>query len=65
MTPSDTLRPQMERVQRSALFVGIVALVISAIGAFTDPTHFWQSYLFAYIFLVRPGNRMPGDLFPA
>ncbi|MGB6941011.1 MAG: hypothetical protein WBE37_01275 [Bryobacteraceae bacterium] len=50
MTPSDTLRPQMERVQRSALFVGIAALVISAIGAFTNPTHFWQSYLFAYIF---------------
>ncbi len=50
MTPTDTLRPQMERVQRSALFVGIAALVISAIGAFTDPTHFWQSYLFAYIF---------------
>jgi hypothetical protein len=40
----------MERVQRSALFVGIAALVISGIGAFTDPTHFWQSYLFAYIF---------------
>ena len=26
MTPSDTLRPQMDRVQRSALFVGLVAL---------------------------------------
>jgi hypothetical protein len=50
MTPSDSLRPQMERVQRSALFVGIAALVISGIGAFTDPAHFWQSYLFAYIF---------------
>ena len=37
-------------MQRSALFVGIVALVISLIGLFTDPAHFWQSYLFAYIF---------------
>lgn len=50
MSPSDTLRPQMDRVQRNALFVGIVALAISLIGLFTDPTHFWQSYLFAYLF---------------
>jgi hypothetical protein len=50
MTPSDTLRPQMERVQRSALFVGLLALVISLIGLFMDAAHFWQSYLFAYVF---------------
>jgi hypothetical protein len=50
VTPSDTLRPQMERVQRNALFVGLVALVISVIGLFMDAPHFWQSYLFAYIF---------------
>ena len=50
MTPSDTLRPQMERVQRSALFVGLLALLISLAGLFMDPAHFWQSYLFAFIF---------------
>jgi len=50
VTPSDTLRPQMERVQRSALFVGLLALVISLAGLFMDPAHFWQSYLFAFIF---------------
>jgi hypothetical protein len=50
VTPSDTLRPQMERVQRNALFVGLVALLVSLIGLFLDPSHFWQSYLFAYIF---------------
>jgi len=50
VTPSDTLRPQMDRVQRNALFVGLVALVISLIGLFRDAQHFWQSYLFAYIF---------------
>ena len=50
MTPSDTLRPQMERVQRSALFVGLIMLVISLIGLFIDAHHFWESYLFAYIF---------------
>ena len=50
MTPSDSLRPQMDRVQKSALFIGVLALVVSAIGLFTDRAHFWQSYLFAYIF---------------
>jgi hypothetical protein len=50
VTPSDTLRPQMERVQRNVLFVGLVALLISLIGLFMNAQHFWQSYLFAYIF---------------
>jgi hypothetical protein len=51
MTPSDTLLgSQMERVQRNALFVGLVALIVSLIGLFMDAQHFWQSYLFAYIF---------------
>jgi hypothetical protein len=50
VTPSDTLRPQMDRAQRNALFVGLVALVISLVGLFMDAPHFWQSYLFAYVF---------------
>jgi hypothetical protein len=40
----------MERVQRNALFVGLVALLVSLIQLFMNPSHFWQSYLFAYIF---------------
>jgi len=40
----------MDRVQRNALFIGLVALAISAIGLFMDAPHFWQSYLYAYIF---------------
>src|SRR5260370_182136 len=50
MTPSDTLRPQMERAQRNALIVGVVALAASLFGLFSDPTQFWQSYLLGYIF---------------
>ena len=65
MTPSDTLLPQMERVQKSALFVGVVALAVSVIGLFGDAAHFWQSYLFAYHLLGRPHAGLPGHLFPA
>ena len=50
MTPSETLRPQMDRMQRNALVVGLVALAASVIGLIVDSAHFWQSYLFAYIF---------------
>ena len=50
MTPTDTLRPQMDRIQRNALIIGVVALAASVLGLFLDSQHFWQSYLFAYIF---------------
>jgi hypothetical protein len=50
VSPSDTLLPQMERVQKSALFVGVAALAVSVIGLFGNAAHFWQSYLFAFIF---------------
>src|SRR5579872_2255784 len=40
----------MERAQRNFLLVGIVALAVSLIGLFQNATHFWQSYLFAFIF---------------
>lgn len=50
MTPSETLQPRIASAQRIFLIIGIIALAGSAVGLFTDPAHFWQSYLFAYIF---------------
>jgi hypothetical protein len=50
MTPSETLQPGMERAQRNFLMVGVGALAVSLIGLFRDPAHFWQSYLFGFIF---------------
>ena len=50
MTPSEALLPRMDRIQRNSLVVGVVALALSVIGLFLDAAHFWQSYLFAYIF---------------
>src|SRR5579871_2957931 len=47
MTPSETLVPQMNRIQRNALVVGVIALALSVVGLFLDAAHFWQSYLFA------------------
>ena len=50
MTPAETLQPQMERAQRNFLMIGVIALAVSLIGLFRDPAHFWQSYLFGFIF---------------
>jgi len=50
MTPSETFRPQMDRVQRNALIVGVIAIAASILGLVQNATHFWQSYLFAFIF---------------
>jgi hypothetical protein len=49
MTPSETLHPQLDRMQRNALVIGVIALGASLVGLFLDAPHFWQSYLYGYI----------------
>lgn len=44
------LQSGFDQVQRRALGVGVVFLVISAIGAYHDLTGFLRSYLVAYVF---------------
>jgi hypothetical protein len=49
MTPTDTIRPQLDSIQRNAMVIGVVALAITLVGLFLNPYHFWQSYLYGYI----------------
>ncbi|HSU56064.1 MAG TPA: hypothetical protein VLT36_18550 [Candidatus Dormibacteraeota bacterium] len=49
---SESLRAQINRIQTIALVVGIIALALSAFGAFHEPTQFFFSYLFACLFWV-------------
>ena len=51
MTPHETMSPQMDKIQRNALIVGVIALAVSILGLVRDSAHFLQSYLFAYIFV--------------
>ncbi len=46
-------RPRRER----ALTVGVLALAVSAVGAFANPTQFYRSYLLGLRLLERPGGR--------
>jgi hypothetical protein len=50
VSPSESLRPEMERIQRMALIVGAVALALCLIELFIDRYQFFQSYLFAFLF---------------
>jgi hypothetical protein len=63
MTPSEAFRPQMDRIQRNALVIGVIALAVSLLGLFQNATHFWQSYLFAYIFWAGLGIGSLGIFF--
>ena len=63
MSPSETLRPQFDRVERNALIVGIIFLAVSIIGLIQNATHFWQSYLFAFIFVSGLGLGCLGIFF--
>jgi len=50
MSEADVLRPQLDRIQRSALVVGVLGVGLCVLGAFLNPAQAAQSYLFAYIF---------------
>ncbi len=41
---------EVNRVQRWALIVGVIALVICVVGAFFNPEQFFSAYLAAYLF---------------
>jgi len=43
------LGPRLDRLQRNALVIGVVAMAASFVGLFLDAQHFWQSYLYAYV----------------
>lgn len=49
MTPTNTLGPQLDRMQRNALLIGVIAFAATLVGLFLNAQHFWQSYLYGYI----------------
>jgi hypothetical protein len=52
MSSIDTYRPQIERVQKRALVIGIIGLLLCALFFFRDRDQFFRSYLMAYIYWV-------------
>jgi hypothetical protein len=50
MKGTEALRPQMDRIQVGALIVGVVALLLCVVGAFSNSRQFFHSYLIAFLF---------------
>jgi hypothetical protein len=48
-------RESLNVLQRRALVVGVVALVVCVVGAFFSPTQFFRAYLAAYVFCLGLG----------
>jgi hypothetical protein len=63
MTPNEAYRPQMDKIQRNSLIIGVVALAVSLLGLLQNSTHFLQSYLFAYLFVAGLGLGSLGIFF--
>ena len=42
----------IDRVQRLALIVGLVATAVCFVGAIFNPAQFFRAYLFTYLFLL-------------
>ena len=47
---SESLQFRLARIQLIALVIGLVALGVSAFGAFANPKQFFFSYLFGFLF---------------
>jgi len=50
MNLSEQLQSQLNRLQKLALIVGVVALALCGIGVTLNKAQFFQSYLFGYLF---------------
>lgn len=47
---AQTVQPVLGRTQRVALVIGVIGIVLSAIGLVINPSQFYQSYLVAFLY---------------
>lgn len=52
MNTAETLQPGIERLGKTALVVGVAALVLCVAAGFRSPTQFLRSYLLAFVFWI-------------
>lgn len=52
MNSVELIRPQLERLQRLALPIGVVGLLLTVAGFILGPKSFFHSYLVAYMFVL-------------
>jgi hypothetical protein len=52
MNTAETLKPGIERLEKTALVVGVAALVLCVAAGLQSPTQFLRSYLLAFVFWI-------------
>lgn len=52
MNPVAPAPPQLDRLQRQSLVIGVVGLLLYTVGGWANPEQFFRSYLLAYVFWV-------------
>ncbi len=52
MNPVAPAPPQLDRLQRQSLMIGVVGLLLYTVGGWANPEQFFRSYLLAYVFWV-------------
>ncbi|MBI2816897.1 MAG: hypothetical protein HYX72_08145 [Acidobacteria bacterium] len=52
MTSHELLEPKLNRARAIALVLGGIALALCAAGAMANPTQFYRSYLFGYLYWI-------------
>ncbi len=52
MNAAETLQPGIERLGKTALVVGVAALVLCVAAGLRSPTQFFRSYLLAFVFWI-------------
>jgi hypothetical protein len=50
VTIRELIGPKLQRLQSTAIGMAVIGAVLAVIGYITQPKHFWESYLFAYMF---------------
>ena len=50
--------PQIDRLQRNALIVGVIGIAAAVAGYATNPEQFFKSYLLAFIYVARVPARL-------
>ena len=52
MSDFESIKPQLNKIQTQALVIGVAALVVCGLGAYINPTQFFQSYLLGFVFWI-------------
>ena len=52
MDAAYTAPPELDRIKQRALIIGVIGLVLTVVGVFSNKDQFFRSYLLAYVYWI-------------